>query len=368
MADEVSGVLKMIGKGAGVLRDPARSLLRGPKDVFVPPDIVRKYRLAEGASIEGAAKPGKQGPRLQEVTSVGGMDPEAFRDRIPFAQLTAIDPDRRFNLAASGDLSMRIVDLVAPIGKGTRGLIVSPPRAGKTTILEKLAQAIRADSPETRIVALLVDERPEEVTHFKRAVDAEVLASSSDHDTKQHVELAELTLAHVRVELECGRDVVVLADSLTRMGRAFNLIGRGQQGRTMSGGVDAGALEVPRRFFGLARNAEEGGSVTIIATALIDTGSKMDQLIFEEFKGTGNSELVLDRSLAEADIWPAIDIAKSGTRKEQNLYSDEEYRRIVAIRRALAGARPQEAMKSLIAKVSKFETNEEFLENIPAAT
>ncbi len=259
---------------------------------------------------------------------------------------------------------MRIVDLVAPIGRGTRGLIVSPPKAGKTILLEQLARAIHADAPETRIIVLLIDERPEEVTFFRRAVQAEVFASSNDESVQEHVALAELMLAHIRTELECGRDLVVLVDSLTRMGRTFNLADTRRRSRTLSGGLDAGALILPRRFFGLARNIEHGGSVTIIASALVDTGSRMDQLIFEEFKGTGNSEIVLNRDLAEARIFPAINLPASSTRRDELLYSPDEIQKINRLRRGLVGRKPVEVMMLLLKVLEKYPTNEELLRNI----
>jgi len=364
MSNTVSGVLKLTKKGGGVLRQPSFSFRRQPDEVMVPSQFVREYRLVEGATLTGSVKQGRHGPLLSSVESVSGLAPEAFQRRIPYTHLTAVDPCKRFNLAASGEPSMRIVDLLAPIGKGTRGLIVSPPKAGKTTLLEQMARAIHADDPETRIVVLLIDERPEEVTYFRRSVEAEVLSSSSDQSVREHVELAEMTLAHIRTELECDRHVAVLVDSLTRMGRAFNLRGSGSR-RTMSGGLEAGALELPRRFFGLARNIEDGGSVTIIATALVDTGSRMDQLIFEEFKGTGNSELVLDRSLAEAHIFPAIDLRASGTRKEERLYGPDESKRLANLRRMLAGLRSKQAMEMIMKLIEKYPTNEELLMNIP---
>jgi transcription termination factor Rho len=364
MSKTAIGVLKLNKNGSGVLRDPARSFRPGNSEVFVPQGLIRKLRLVEGATITGRMGRGKRGPELGGVDSICGLDPEAFRQRTPFTELVAIDPNERFHLEVLGEMSMRVVDLAAPIGKGTRGLIVSPPKAGKTILLEQIAQAIRKGDPETRIIVLLIDERPEEVTQFRRAVDAEVLASSNDQNVQEHVELAELTLNHIRVELECGRDVVVLVDSLTRMGRAFNLRGSGS-GRTMSGGMEAGALEIPRRFFGLARNIENGGSVTIIATALVDTGSRMDQLIFEEFKGTGNLEIVLERSLAESKVWPAINLNASGTRKEERLYGEEMTRRIAMIRRVLAERKPKDAMNLLLQQLEKFPTNEAFLNNIP---
>ena len=245
---------------------------------------------------------GKKGQHLAEIETVCELSPEQFQQRTPFKRLVAIDPVDRFNLAAGGETSMRLVDLIAPIGKGTRGLIVAPPKAGKTILLEQIARAMQADEPDTRLVVLLIDERPEEVTHFRRTIaGAEVFASSSDQPVKEHVELSELMLAHIRTELECGRNVVVLLDSLTRLVRAFNLRGsQAGRSRTMSGGVEASALQIPRRLFGLARNIEHGGSVTIVASVLVDTGSRMDQFIFEEFKGTGNSEIVLDRA------WPRL--------------------------------------------------------------
>jgi transcription termination factor Rho len=262
---------------------------------------------------------------------------------------------------------MRIIDLVAPIGKGTRGLIVSPPKAGKTTLLEQIAQGIRAGDPEVRIIVLLIDERPEEVTFFRRTVQAEVFASSSDQRLEEHVALSELMLAHIRTELECGHDVVVLVDSLTRMTRTFNLKGSGRGGgRSLSGGLEAGATEIPRRFFGLARNIEAGGSVTIIATILVDTGSRLDQVVFEEFKGTGNSEIVLDRALAEARLFPAINLTASSTRKAHLLYSGDEYQRLVKLQRALAERPPKQALTALFGLLDKYPNNEQLLQAISA--
>ncbi|MFH2000952.1 MAG: transcription termination factor Rho [Planctomycetota bacterium] len=365
MPEMAEGVLKCPKKGNPVLRSAERSFRAMPNDVQVPIRLIQKYRLVEGATVVGPVRKAKKGYELSGVKTICGLLPDRFRDRTPFTELVAIDPCERFDLSMSGDKSMRIVDLIAPIGKGTRGMIVSPPKAGKTIMLEQMANAIRKFEPDTRIIVLLIDERPEEVTQFRRAVDAEVLASSNDQGVETHVELAEMTLAHIKVELECGRDIVVLLDSLTRMGRAFNLKGGTGRGRTMSGGVDAGALEIPRRFFGMARNVEHGGSITIVATALIDTGSRMDQLIFEEFKGTGNSEIVLDRRLAESYIFPAINLGASGTRKEDRLHDDATNQRITKMRRVLAGRKPKDAMISLIKLFDEFPTNEEFLNSIP---
>ena len=365
MSETVSGVVKSRANGAGVLRNPKLSFRADRSDVFVPPGLMR--RLCEGAEVTGTARPGRRGAELATVDSVCGLSLEEFERRTPFKRLTAIDPCDRFRLATGGDISMRIIDLVAPIGKGTRALIVSPPKAGKTMLLMEMTKAIQADDPKARVIVLLIDERPEEVTHFRRAVNAMVLASSIDQSSQEHIELSELALAYIRTELEVGRDVVVLVDSLTRMGRTFNLKSGGRgRGRTMSGGVDVGALDVPRKFFGLARNAEGGGSVTIVATALVDTGSRADQLIFEEFKGTGNSEIVLDRKLAEARIFPALNIESSGTRKEERLHAPDDLARITQLRRVLLDRGPREAMDILIELTRKYPTNEELLQNVPA--
>lgn len=356
----VSGVFKTTQRGAGVLLNPEFSFQRGPGDVSVPPALVKQFGLVDGTRLEGAARPGKQGPALAEIHTIAGSTPEAFRQRTPFARLVAVTPYERFDLGITGELSMRMVDLVAPIGKGTRGLVAAPPKTGKTILLQQIAAAIHANDPNIRIILLLVDERPEEVTHFRRTVPGEVLASSNDQSTREHVALAELTLAHIRVELEMGHDVVVLVDSLTRMARAFNLEGSGTR-RTLSGGVDAGALEMPRRFFGLARKIEHGGSVTVIATALIGTGSAMDDLIYEEFKSTGNSEIVLDRELAEARVFPAIDLLASGTRRDDLLYSPEELARLATLRRWLGKGTPKAALNGLIKLLEQVPTNAELL-------
>ena len=269
----------------------------------MPPRLIEEFALVEGASVTGPVAQGRSGRELAGVTAVCGLPPAAYRARTPFAQLVAVDPTERFHLGAGGDVAMRAVDLLAPIGKGTRGLIVAPPKAGKTTVLEQIARAIRAERPAARIVVLLIDERPEELTYFRRTVAAEVFASSSDQSPAEHTALAELLLAHIRTELECGNDIVVLLDSLTRLARAFNLRSSGA-GRSLSGGMDASALEIPRRFFGLARNVENGGSVTLLATVLVSTGSRMDDLIYEEFKSTGNSEIVLDRGAGSGAALP----------------------------------------------------------------
>jgi len=362
-APPVSGILEVLERGGGFLRDPARSFAPSPQDVFVPAAIIQRFRLTEGAQVAGPAQPERQGQRLSDVDSVCGLPPDHYRDRTPFAKLVATNPDRRFRLCNSGNPTMRIVDLFAPIGRGTRGLIVSPPKAGKTQLLEELATAIRSDAPDARVVVLLIDERPEEVTHFRRQVAAEVLASSSDQSLAEHVRVAEICMAQVRTELECGHDVVVLVDSLTRMGRAFNSYGA-ESGRTMSGGLDSRALEIPRKFFGMARNIENGGSITILATALIETGSRMDDMIFEEFKGTGNSEIVLDRALAEKRVFPAINLSKTGTRRDELLYPAAEMQTINALRRRALGVPPQQAILDLVKALERWPTNEELLKQL----
>ena len=370
MADTITGILKSINKQQYAVRIAERSYRPGPSEIMVQPNLIGGLDLTEGATITGRTERNKGKRRLVSIELLGGMEPEAFSKRPRFADLVAVDPHERFDLGASGQQSMRIVDLIAPIGKGTRQLIVSPPKAGKTIMLEQIVQAVRQCSPQSRIIVLLVDERPEEVTHFRRAVEgAEVVASTSDHSADEHAELAELMFAHIQTELECGREIVLLIDSLTRMGRAFNNRTRGHRAarrQTMTGGLEAGILEVPRRIFGLARNVENGGSATIIATCLINTGSRMDQLIFEEFKGTGNSEIILDRSLAEARIFPAIDIPASGTRKEAKLYSDEHTSGLATLRRVLSNYGPREAMDSLFKLLQKYPTNKEFLEGMSA--
>jgi transcription termination factor Rho len=355
---EAQGVLEILPGRGGFLRDPFRSYAPGPEDAWVPAELIRGYRLVEGAVVLGDAAEGDRGPRLLTVRSVCGLDPDRFASRTPFEKLTAVSPDQRIRLGDSGDPSMRIVDLVAPIGKGTRGMIVAQPKSGKTTLLENMAHAVRAVEPDMRLIVLLIDERPEEVTHFRRQVDAEVLASSSDQDVESHARLAELTLGHVRTELECGRDVFILVDSLTRMARAFNQRTVGSR-RTLSGGLDATALEVPRRFFGLARKIENGGSVTVVATAMVGTGSRMDDYIFEEFKGTGNSEIVLDRSLADGRIFPAIHIASSGTRRDERLMSPAEWEAAAGLRRTWMKMEPADAMADLLEKIRQTGNNSE---------
>lgn len=366
MPDLITGVVKRTSKGGFVLRDPARSFRQSGREVVIPAALMHKCGLVEGAAVTGSTRIDRALLLLENVESICGLTIEQFKTRTPYQKLTAIPPFQRFNLEKCGELSMRIVDLVAPMGKGTRGLIVSPPKAGKTTLLTQFAKGILADDPKAQIIILLIDERPEEVTQIKRGVEgATVVASSIDQSIDDHVELAEILLAYIKIQLECGRDIVVLVDSITRMGRAFNRKGTGS-GRMMSGGLEAGVLEIPRRFLGMARKIENGGSVTIIATALIDTGSRMDQLIFEEFKGTGNSEIVLSRSLAESRIFPAIDIPASGTRMDEQLWGKDNSKKLANLRRGLSGQNPADSMNTITAALRKYPTNAELLKIIPA--
>jgi len=363
MADIATGILKRGRSGAVLINavQPAGG------NVSVPARLLAEHALIEGATVTGPTTPGRWGRELAGVTTVCGLPPATYRARPPFARLVALDPTERFHLAAGGEIAMRAVDLLAPIGQGTRGLIVAPPKAGKTTLLEQIARAIRAERPAARIIVLLIDERPEELTYFRRTVAAEVFASSSDQSPAEHTALAELLLAHIRVELECGNDIVVLLDSLTRLARAFNLSKSRGAGRSLSGGMDAAALEIPRRFFGLARNVEGGGSVTLLATVLTNTGSRMDDLIYEEFKGTGNSEIVLDRALAQEQLFPALDVHRTGTRKEERLYSPAEMPHLAALRRGLAGYPPRQALTQLLKLLAQYPTNAELLRHIAPA-
>ena len=364
MNKTITGVLKINTDKASVLLDPARSFRSaGPADPIVSNNLINKYNLIQGSTISGTLTENNNKLVVDKINSICGLLPDAYAKRTPYTSLTAIDPLDRFNLGISGEKSMRIIDLVAPIGKGTRGMIVSPPRAGKTTLLKQIANGIRKENPDAHIIVFLIDERPEEVTDFKRNVAAEVIASSSDQSPEEHVKLAELMLSYIQVNLECGREVVVLVDSLTRMGRVFNQQGK-RTNRIMSGGMEAGAMNIPRKFFGMARNIENGGSVTIIASALIDTGSRMDELIFQEFKGTGNCEIVLDRSIAEANIFPAINVLESGTRHEEYLYSEDEYKKITDLNRALSVVKKEEKLLMLFDLIEKYPTNKELLNNI----
>ena len=362
-----AGVAELTDGAGGFLRQVAQNYLPFRDDVVVPAQIARDYGLRDGVELEGVARDGGGGRRtLVEVHKVMGLTPEEARALPHFQDLVSINPNEGFNLAAEqAETSLRIIDLIAPIGRGQRGLIVSPPKAGKTTLLEHLGRAIASHHPEVHLIMLLIDERPEEVTHFRRAVPAEVLASSSDSAADAHIRLARLAMERAKRMVETGRHVVILLDSLTRLGRASNReIGPG--GRTMSGGVDNRALQFPRQFFGAARNCEGSGSLTILATALIDTGSRMDEVIFQEFKGTGNMELILDRSIADRRVFPAVDVLKSGTRREELLCSPEELSKRHLLRRALADLSTVDAAQFLIDKIQKTPSNQAFLASLVA--
>jgi transcription termination factor Rho len=365
------GVLELSPKGHGFLRNPARNYSPQADDAFVPGFLLQKHRLRQGLLLSGPVEfgaPGK-GPRLARVDSIEGKPPEQFVNR-NFDQLTPIDPNERIRLETGKEpLTTRVMDLLTPIGKGQRGLIVAPPRTGKTILLQHIAQAVAKNHPEMQLILLLIDERPEEVTEFRRMIVAagrgEVVASSFDGDSGTHVHLAELVVERAKRLAEQGQQAFVLLDSLTRLARAYNK-NVGNSGRTMSGGIDSRALEVPKRLFGCARSFEEGGSVTVLGTALIETGSRMDEVIFQEFKGTGNMELVLDRKLADRRIYPAMDIQQSGTRKEERLLVPDVLQRVTLLRRALSQMKPVEAMEQLVRQLGRTESNAEFLGKLNA--
>ena len=357
------GVLELHPNGYGFLRDPENNYQRERTDPFVPGTMIDKFNLREGVLIRGMVQQGrgKQGPRIKEIETVNGMTPEEYGDVKNFDQLTPINPENWLQLETGHEpLTTRVMDLLTPLGKGQRALIVAPPRSGKTVMLQHISQAITANHSDVTLVVLLVDERPEEVTDMKRAVAGEVVASSLDRDVESHVRLSQLVVERCKRLAEEGKDVFLLMDSITRMARAFNKW-VGNTGRTMSGGVDIKALDIPKKLFATARVFEEGGSLTIVATALIDTGSRMDELIFQEFKGTGNMELHLDRRLADKRVWPAIDINRSGTRKEELLMSAEEIKRLWILRKVLNDMNPVEAMEMLKAKLKQTPSNVEFL-------
>jgi transcription termination factor Rho len=359
------GVLETLPDGFGFLRAPDYNYLPGPDDIYVSPSQIRRFNLRTGDIVSGQIRPPKEGERyfaLLKVELVNYEDPEVAREKILFDNLTPLYPLEKINLesAANPDLSMRVMDFFTPIGKGQRGLIVSPPRAGKTMILQKIANAITTNHPEVALLVLLIDERPEEVTDMARSVNGEVISSTFDEPAQRHVQVAEMVIEKAKRLVEHKRDVVILLDSITRLARAYNAVVP-PSGKVLSGGVDSNALHKPKRFFGAARNIEEGGSLTILATALIDTGSRMDEVIFEEFKGTGNMEVVLDRKLAERRIFPAIDLNKSATRKEELLLSKEELNRIWILRKVLQPLNPVESMEFLLDKMKSTESNKEFL-------
>ena len=360
------GIVEVSGKGFGFLRDPKRNFVQSPTDVFVTPEVVRKFALRDGHWIKGEVRRGSRGLQMFRLTEINGDDPSNYGNYPLFEELTVISPTERFKLETVPDrYTTRIMDLMTPIGKGQRGLIVAPPRTGKTTLLQHIADAVVKNHRETVLIILLVDERPEEVTEIRRTVPtSEIMASSNDMDLKSHTRIAQLAIERAKRLVEAGKDVFVLLDSITRVGRAFNNA-MGGGGRTMSGGIDARALEIPRKLFAAARNTEEAGSLTIIATALIDTGSRMDELIFQEFKGTGNMEMVLDRKISDLRVYPAIDIFKSGTRREELLVPADQLHKINVIRRGLAGHKPEEAIERLLSFVRKFPTNYQMLKEIP---
>jgi len=361
----VEGYLLAREKGSAMLVTPKNNFVPANTDPLVPKELIDALHLESGLRIEAKAR-GTDRPRVFEIDLIEGMPPEEYRAKaFPFQELIVIDPLERFNLETEPDLvEPRVTELIAPLGMGQRCLIVSPPKAGKTTLLQQMAHAIAVNHPNTTIFVLLVDERPEEVTEWKRSISrGEVFASSTDQTLESHIQISEMVFERARRLVEMGENVIVFMDSLTRMSRAFNNAQKGS-GRIMSGGIDARTMEKPRRFFGSARNIEDGGSLTVVATCLIDTGSRMDEVIFQEFKGTGNMEIVLDRRLFEKRIFPTINIPQSGTRKEEKLYSKEQVEKLYLMRRALSSLSPEAAMELLLQKVREFSSNELFLKSL----
>ena len=361
------GVLEILPEGYGFLRSQEFNYLYGPDDIYVSPSQIKRFDLRTGDTIAGQVRPPKRGERylaLLKIEALSGLSPEESGKRVEFDNLRPTYPEKRLDLEVPGEagsISTRVLDLIAPIGKGQRGLIVSPPKAGKTIILQEIANSISINDPEIHLIVLLIDERPEEVTDMAGHVDAEVISSTFDESAERHVQVAEMVMEKAKRLVEHGRDVVILLDSITRLARAYNST-MPHSGRIMSGGVDAKALHKPKRFFGAARNIEDGGSLTIIATALIETGSRMDEVIFEEFKGTGNMELLLDRTISDNRIFPAIDLNRSGTRKEELLLNETELNRVYLLRNFLADMPAEEAIEFLLARMARTETNQEFLD------
>ncbi|MEL7497259.1 MAG: transcription termination factor Rho [Planctomycetota bacterium] len=367
------GTLQILPDGFGFLRSPAYQYLNCPDDIYVSPSQIRKFNLRNGAVVRGQVRPPKENERyfaLLRVESVNGLDPSDSARRANFDELTPLHPDQRIVMEHdSDDYSTRVVDMITPIGFGQRGLIVSPPRTGKTMLMQKMARATLANFPNAYVIMLLIDERPEEVTDMEREVRGdrcEVISSTFDEPASRHIQVTEMVLEKAKRLVESGTDVVIFLDSITRLGRAWNAECP-QSGKTLSGGLDANAMQKPKAFFGSARKIEEGGSLTILATALIDTGSRMDEVIFEEFKGTGNLEIVLDRSMVDKRIWPAIDINASGTRREEKLFDSEEYERICRVRRVLSEMNSPDAMDKLLARLRKTKSNAEFLLSVKAS-
>jgi transcription termination factor Rho len=364
------GVLEVLQDGFGFLRSPEANYLPGPDDIYVSPEMIRQFSLRTGDTIEGVIKAPQDNERyfsLTKATKINFDDPEKAKHKVHFDNLTPLYPDERLKMEVEDptikDRSARIIDLVSPIGKGQRGLIVAPPRTGKTVLLQNIAHSIATNHPECYLIVLLIDERPEEVTDMQRTVKGEVVASTFDEPATRHVAVAEMVIEKAKRLVEHKRDVVILLDSITRLGRAFNTVVP-SSGKVLTGGVDANALQRPKRFFGAARNIEEGGSLTIIATALIDTGSRMDEVIFEEFKGTGNSEIVLDRKVADKRVFPAMDILKSGTRKEDLLVDKTDLQKTYVLRRILNPMGTTDAIEFLISKLKQTKTNSEFFESM----
>jgi len=364
------GVVEVLQDGFGFMRSANANYLPGPDDIYISPSQIRRFSLKTGDTVEGPIRGPKEGERyfaLLKVNTINFEDPEKIRHKVHFDNLTPLYPDERFKMEIDNpttkDISARVIDLVAPIGKGQRGLIVAPPRTGKTVLLQNIAHSITANHPDCYLIVLLIDERPEEVTDMQRSVKGEVVASTFDEPAVRHVQVAEMVIEKAKRLVEHGRDVVILLDSITRLGRAYNTVVP-SSGKVLTGGVDANALQRPKRFFGAARNIEEGGSLTIIATALIDTGSRMDEVIFEEFKGTGNSEIVLDRKVADKRIFPSMDILKSGTRKEDLLVPKQDLQKIFVLRRILAPMGTTDAIEFLIDKLKQTKTNGDFFDSM----
>ncbi|MBC8389806.1 MAG: transcription termination factor Rho [Actinobacteria bacterium] len=367
--EKMKGILDILAEGYGFLR--SNGYLQGPNDIYVSQSQIRRFRLKQGDEVYGQVRPPKDKEKynaLLRIEKVNGSDPEFIRKRIPFESLTPIYPINRLRLETtnSSNITSRIIDLISPIGKGQRGLIVSPPKAGKTTIMKDIANSVSVNNPEVSIMVLLVDERPEEVTDMERSIKGEVISSTFDQPSENHIQVSELVMQRAKRLVEHGKDILILLDSITRLARAYNL-SIPASGRVLSGGVDSTALFPPKRFFGAARNIEGGGSLTILATALIETGSRMDEVIFEEFKGTGNMEINLDRKLADKRIFPAIDITRSGTRKEELLMDEEEAKLVWKLRRIIHDKEPEPAIEQLIDYIRKTKTNEDFLNAIKAS-
>ena len=363
------GVLEILPEGFGFLRSPDYNYLPGPDDIYVSPSQIRRFDLRTGDTISGQVRPPKEGENyfaLVKIEAVNFESPEEARNKIFFDNLTPLYPQRRMRLETTKEaLSGRVMDLLTPLGEGQRGLIVAPPRTGKTMLLQSIANSITTNHPEVILIVLLIDERPEEVTDMQRSVQGEVISSTFDEPASRHVQVAEMVIEKAKRLVEHKKDVVILLDSITRLARAYNTIVP-PSGKVLSGGVDSNALQRPKRFFGAARNIEEGGSLTIVATALIETGSRMDDVIFEEFKGTGNCEIILDRKLVDKRVFPAIDINRSGTRKEELLLTKEELNRVWVLRKVLNQLAPTEAMELLLDKLSKSKSNADFLNSMTA--